>query len=216
MVQGHEKGSTFSESSFECINLTPQNSVHVQGSHRALSLDVDAPFHSPDSRKIHRSRHYVKWGIAWQPLWFMILLVLCGYALAIGHHFYFSSLGRLAGSPLRKQWAISRNRSSLITCTCHFGRAISIVSLVSNATSYEISHDFYFFSYRLVALAATAPPAALSVVPGISIERQPAEVPTIDWISEGFYYPRFDPIARPTAELSALSVWSRKYGCSSA
>lgn len=42
------------------------------------------------------------------PLWFMILLVLCGYALTIGHHFYFSSLDKIAaGSPLRRQGPIS-------------------------------------------------------------------------------------------------------------
>ncbi|TGO72286.1 hypothetical protein BELL_0472g00130 [Botrytis elliptica] len=58
---------------------------------------------------------------------------------------------------------------------------------------------------RLIALAAIAPPATLSVVLGISIESQPAEVPALDWSSEGFYYPRFDTIARPTGELSALT-----------
>lgn len=42
------------------------------------------------------------------PLWFMILLVLCGYALTIGHHFYSSSLDKTAaGSPFRGQGAIS-------------------------------------------------------------------------------------------------------------
>lgn len=56
----------------------------------------------------------------------------------------------------------------------------------------------------MVALATIEPPATLSVVLGISIESQPAEVPTLDWSSEGFYYPRLDTIARATGELSAL------------
>ncbi|TGO34274.1 hypothetical protein BHYA_0204g00020 [Botrytis hyacinthi] len=116
MAQRHENEGTFSQSNPECNNLS-QNSIDIQGAHQSICIDgpdVDVPFHSPDSHKIHRSRHYVKWGIAWQPLWFMISLVLCGYVLAIGHHLYISSLHKTAaGSPLRQQWAISRDRSSL-------------------------------------------------------------------------------------------------------
>ncbi|TGO08864.1 hypothetical protein BTUL_0188g00130 [Botrytis tulipae] len=110
MARGHENASTFSQSNPGCNNLLSQNSIGIQGSHQSICVDgpdVDVPFHSPDSRKVHRSRHYVKWGIAWQPLWFMISLVLCGYALAIWHHLYFSSLEKTAtGSPLRQQLAI--------------------------------------------------------------------------------------------------------------
>lgn len=71
MAQGHENGSTLSQSNPECNNLFSQNLIEIQGSHQSICVggpDVDVPFYSPDSRKIHRSRHYVNWGIAWHPL----------------------------------------------------------------------------------------------------------------------------------------------------
>ncbi|TGO45438.1 hypothetical protein BCON_0391g00020 [Botryotinia convoluta] len=185
------------------------------GSHLSISLDaldVDAPFHSPDSRKIHRSRHYVKWGIAWQPLWFMISLVLCGYALAIGHHLYFSSLDKTAaGSPLRQQWAIRFGTIFAYATASLSAAAIGaayeqhlwtlfkqdsfslsgfddLFALKSTPTSFFnvelLAHAklavLLALCFWLIALAAIAPPATLSVVLGISIESQPAEVPTLD------------------------------------
>ncbi|KAF7907999.1 hypothetical protein EAE99_011746 [Botrytis elliptica] len=225
MVQGQENGSIFSQSNPECNNLKSQNSIDIQGSHPSISLDAldaDAPFHSPDSYKIHRSRHYVKWGIEWQTLCFVILLASCEYALATGHHLCFSSLNKTAAGFVtifayatsslfaaaigaaydQHLWTLFKQDSFSLN---GLDDLLALKSTPSGSFNVEVLAPAKLAVLsasvpgRLIALAAIAPPATLSVVLGISIESQPAES------SEGFYYPRFDTIARPTGELSALT-----------
>ena len=54
-----------------------------------------------------RSKH-VRWGVHWLQPTYVLLCILAGIALAVGHHFYYLSLsGSLAGSESRQQWAIT-------------------------------------------------------------------------------------------------------------
>lgn len=52
-------------------------------------------------------RRFVKWGVAWSYPVYMTLWVLAGFACALGHHLYYSSLnGTEAGSSSRQSWVV--------------------------------------------------------------------------------------------------------------
>jgi len=49
---------------------------------------------------------YTKWGVHWRQPTYVLLCTLSAVVLAIGHHFYYTSLsGTPAGSSRRQQWA---------------------------------------------------------------------------------------------------------------
>jgi hypothetical protein len=72
-----------------------------------------------------RNRKYVKWGIHWSQPSYVLLLTVSAIALAVGHHFYYTSLnGTSAGSVTRQQWSITFG-SSFAYLVVHFlGAAI--------------------------------------------------------------------------------------------
>lgn len=71
-----------------------------------------------------KSRH-VKWGIVWYAPALMFAYAMGGLAIAIGHHFYFSSLhNTVAGTAFRQQIAIGSGTAISVT----------IVALLRSAT----------------------------------------------------------------------------------
>jgi hypothetical protein len=57
-------------------------------------------------------RKYVKWCVCWEELSYVVVCVLGGIALALGHHFSYQSLdGSFAGSASRQQWALTFDTS---------------------------------------------------------------------------------------------------------
>jgi hypothetical protein len=85
---------------------TAQSTAQTQQSTSAASSPflTSAPVAILNKQSIVR---LAKWGITWiQPTW-MVLFVLFGILLALGHHLYYDSLnGITAGSASRQQWPI--------------------------------------------------------------------------------------------------------------
>jgi hypothetical protein len=77
---------------------------------------------------MRRPPEYVKWGIHWLLPTYVLLCVPVGMALALGHHFYYSSLsGRPVGSQSRQQWAITFG-TSFAYLVVHILRAAMVVA----------------------------------------------------------------------------------------
>lgn len=126
-LQSRPVPSVRSLSSSDSFNLPQDGQVA-----RNETTRYDKPYRLSD-------RQFIKWGIAWYAPTLMALYMLGGMALAIGHHFYFSSLhGTVAGSSQRQQWAIG------------FGTALSflIVALLRSATSAAYSQYVWIMVRR--------------------------------------------------------------------
>jgi len=80
-------------------------------------------------------QQYIKWGIAWESPTFMICFALVGISIALGHHFYFSSLdGTVAGSETRQQWAL------------RFGTAFSFLVVACLKTANDQAYQQYIWT----------------------------------------------------------------------
>ncbi|KAF7856956.1 hypothetical protein EAF04_009716 [Stromatinia cepivora] len=99
------------------------------------AVNDDSTSHQEISRSTGTAQRYVKWGIARQPLWFMIAFGLSGVILAIGHHIYYASLhSTVAGSPSRQQFAI------------RFGNVFSFLVTSLLAASIGAAYDQYLWT----------------------------------------------------------------------
>lgn len=74
----------------------------------------------PSWNQRHVKRYpYVKWGISWQGPIVMIAPACCAIALALGHHFYYTTLNNtVTGTTSHQQWAL------------RFGNAFTIAIVV--------------------------------------------------------------------------------------
>ncbi|KAE9377871.1 hypothetical protein N431DRAFT_500616 [Stipitochalara longipes BDJ] len=91
------------------------------------SLELRDPSVHISSRKTTGRPKYVKWGVHWLQPTYVLLCILAGIVLALGHHFYYYSLsGSPAGSQSHQQWAITFGSSFAYLVIHILGAAIVV------------------------------------------------------------------------------------------
>lgn len=84
----------------------PSSGQSWEGEVPVVSASSYQPINDNQERKPDLTK-YVKWGVDWykEPT-YMVLLLLAGLAIALGHHFYYKNLnGATAEDESRQQWA---------------------------------------------------------------------------------------------------------------